>query len=165
MLDPCAGSMTTAIAALNTNRKFICIEKDEEHFKNGKERVESRIAELSELAKNTNILSNINIINNLSNDTQDKECSNKQPFILSGEKAEEFLGLDNSNYLKTIEKYAKHISTGQEDYIERKLDTDMDIKADIEADIETDIEKDNKNEVNTNKEIESEFKRVKRVEI
>ena len=41
----------------------------------------------------------------------------------------------------------------------------MDIKADIEADIETDIEKDNKNEVNTNKEIESEFKRVKRVEI
>ena len=165
VLDPCAGSMTTAIAALNTNRKFICIEKDEEHFKNGKERVESRIAELSELAKNTNILSNINIINNLSNDTQDKECSNKQPFILSGEKAEEFLGLDNSNYLKTIEKYAKHISTGQEDYIERKLDTDMDIKADIEADIETDIEKDNKNEVNTNKEIESEFKRVKRVEI
>lgn len=29
ILDPFAGSFTTAIAAENTNRKWICIEKDE----------------------------------------------------------------------------------------------------------------------------------------
>lgn len=39
VLDSCAGSMTTAIAALNTNRKVICIEKDKEIFEIGKNRV------------------------------------------------------------------------------------------------------------------------------
>lgn len=39
VLDSCAGSMTTAIAALNTGRKVICIEKDKEIFNTGKNRV------------------------------------------------------------------------------------------------------------------------------
>lgn len=39
ILDSTAGSMTTAIAAINTNRKVICIEKDEEIFNIGKDRV------------------------------------------------------------------------------------------------------------------------------
>ena len=39
VLDSCAGSMTTAIAALDTGRKVICIENDEEIFNIGKNRV------------------------------------------------------------------------------------------------------------------------------
>lgn len=41
VLDNAAGSMTTAIAAINTKRKSICIEKDEHYFSIGKERVEN----------------------------------------------------------------------------------------------------------------------------
>lgn len=40
VLDSCAGSMTTAIAALNTGRNYICIEKDKEIFEVGKNRVD-----------------------------------------------------------------------------------------------------------------------------
>jgi len=40
VLDSCAGSFTTAIAALNTNRKYICIEKDEQYFNIGKRRIQ-----------------------------------------------------------------------------------------------------------------------------
>lgn len=40
ILDSCAGSMTAAIAALNTNRRVICIEKDEDIFRIGEKRVE-----------------------------------------------------------------------------------------------------------------------------
>lgn len=36
LLDSCAGSMTTGIAAINTNRKVICIEKDKEIFEIGR---------------------------------------------------------------------------------------------------------------------------------
>lgn len=43
VLDNAAGSMSTAIAALATNRKCICIEKDEEFFNIGKERVDTFI--------------------------------------------------------------------------------------------------------------------------
>lgn len=32
VLDTCAGSGTTAIAAINTDRKYICIEQDEKYF-------------------------------------------------------------------------------------------------------------------------------------
>ena len=32
VFDPCAGGMTTVIAALETDRKFICCEKDRETF-------------------------------------------------------------------------------------------------------------------------------------
>lgn len=39
VLDSTAGSMTTCIAALNTNRKVICIEKDEKIFEVGRNRV------------------------------------------------------------------------------------------------------------------------------
>lgn len=39
ILDSCAGSMTTGIAAINTNRKVICIENDEDIFKVGRNRV------------------------------------------------------------------------------------------------------------------------------
>lgn len=39
ILDSCAGSMTTCIAAINTCRKVICIEKDKEIFETGRDRV------------------------------------------------------------------------------------------------------------------------------
>lgn len=39
VLDSCAGSMTLAIAAMNTRRDYICIEKDPEIFEIGKKRV------------------------------------------------------------------------------------------------------------------------------
>ena len=39
VLDCCAGSGTTAIACINTNRNYICIEKDEKYFEIMKKRV------------------------------------------------------------------------------------------------------------------------------
>ena len=39
VLDNCAGSFTTAIACLNTNRKYICMEKEKQYFDIGKERI------------------------------------------------------------------------------------------------------------------------------
>ena len=39
VLDSCAGSMTLAVAAMNTGRNYICIEKDSEIFEIGKRRV------------------------------------------------------------------------------------------------------------------------------
>ena len=39
VLDSCAGSCTTAIAAMNTNRNYICFEKDKEIFEVGSNRV------------------------------------------------------------------------------------------------------------------------------
>lgn len=45
VLDSFAGSMTTAVAALNTNRNYICIEKDKEIFDVGKKRVEEYLNE------------------------------------------------------------------------------------------------------------------------
>jgi len=41
VLDNCAGSFTTAIACMNTNRKYICIEKDDKYFEIGKSRIEN----------------------------------------------------------------------------------------------------------------------------
>jgi len=43
ILDSCAGSMTTAIAAINTYRNCICIEQDKEIFEIGKNRVEEHL--------------------------------------------------------------------------------------------------------------------------
>ena len=40
ILDSCAGSFTTAIACLNTNRRYICIEKDLTYFNIGKKRIQ-----------------------------------------------------------------------------------------------------------------------------
>lgn len=39
ILDSCAGSMTTGVAAINTNRKVICIENDKDIFDVGRNRV------------------------------------------------------------------------------------------------------------------------------
>lgn len=39
VLDSTAGSMTCAIAGINTNRRVICIEKDKEIFELGRNRV------------------------------------------------------------------------------------------------------------------------------
>ena len=41
VLDNCAGSFTTAIAAINTNRKFICIENDKNYFDLAMNRIEN----------------------------------------------------------------------------------------------------------------------------
>ena len=46
VLDNCAGSFTTAIACLNTGRNYICIEKDEEQFKLGSDRIIKYISSL-----------------------------------------------------------------------------------------------------------------------
>ena len=47
VLDSCAGSMTLAVAAMNTGRNYICIEKDPEIFEIGKKRVEDRYERFS----------------------------------------------------------------------------------------------------------------------
>jgi len=46
VLDNCAGSGTTAIACLNTNRHFIVIEKDYEYYKIMSERIEKHLEAL-----------------------------------------------------------------------------------------------------------------------
>ena len=43
ILDNTAGSMTTAIAAINTNRRCICIEKDDKYFEIGSKRVRKHL--------------------------------------------------------------------------------------------------------------------------
>ena len=43
VLDNCMGSGSTGIACLNTNRKFIGIEKDENYFNIAKERIENHV--------------------------------------------------------------------------------------------------------------------------
>ena len=47
VLDNCAGSMSTVIACINTNRDCIAIEKDEQYFKIGCERVKKHILDNS----------------------------------------------------------------------------------------------------------------------
>lgn len=47
ILDNCAGSGTTGIAAINTNRKFVLIEQDENYFNLANERIEKHILELA----------------------------------------------------------------------------------------------------------------------
>lgn len=49
ILDSCAGSCTTAIAAINTNRNYICIEKDTDIYNIGKNRVEEYLKEVSNI--------------------------------------------------------------------------------------------------------------------
>lgn len=50
VLDNTAGVMTTAIACLNTNRRYICIERDDKYFALGSQRVEAHIAKMKETA-------------------------------------------------------------------------------------------------------------------
>lgn len=52
VLDSTAGSMTTAVAALNTGRTYICIEKDKEIFDVGKNRVEECLNERKRTTEN-----------------------------------------------------------------------------------------------------------------
>jgi DNA modification methylase len=52
VLDNCAGSGTTAIACENLNRRYICIEKDDNYFQIGKERVIKHIEEKSKKGEN-----------------------------------------------------------------------------------------------------------------
>jgi site-specific DNA-methyltransferase (adenine-specific) len=40
VLDNCSGSGTTAIACINSNRRYICIEKNEEYIKRSRQRVQ-----------------------------------------------------------------------------------------------------------------------------
>jgi DNA modification methylase len=47
VLDNCMGSGTTGVACLNTGRKFIGMEMDENYFTKAKERIEKRLAELN----------------------------------------------------------------------------------------------------------------------
>jgi site-specific DNA-methyltransferase (adenine-specific) len=44
VLDNCSGSGTTGIAAINTNRKFILIEKDEKYFTSSADRIEKHLS-------------------------------------------------------------------------------------------------------------------------
>ena len=46
VLDNTDGSMTTAIACINTNRRCICIEKDDVFFEIGRKRVEEHQKQL-----------------------------------------------------------------------------------------------------------------------
>lgn len=43
VLDNCAGSGTTAIAAINTNRKWCCIEQDNNYYTKAIERIKSHV--------------------------------------------------------------------------------------------------------------------------
>lgn len=45
VLDSCAGSCTTAVAAMNTNRNYICFEKDKDIFEVGTARAVRRMLE------------------------------------------------------------------------------------------------------------------------
>ena len=43
ILDNCSGSGTTALACLNTNRNFICFEKDKKYWEISIERIDNKI--------------------------------------------------------------------------------------------------------------------------
>lgn len=47
VLDNCAGSFTTAIAAINTNRDYICIEKELDYYNKGIRRIESHLKSIN----------------------------------------------------------------------------------------------------------------------
>jgi site-specific DNA-methyltransferase (adenine-specific) len=51
ILDNCAGSGTTAIAAINTNRKWVCIEKDDVYFEKANERIKQHLESLCQPQK------------------------------------------------------------------------------------------------------------------
>ena len=46
VLDNTAGVFSTGVAAINTNRRFIGIEKDETYFNLGRERIEKHLESL-----------------------------------------------------------------------------------------------------------------------
>ena len=46
VLDNCAGSMTTAIACINLNRDYICIEKEKEYYDKGIQRIKEHTRQM-----------------------------------------------------------------------------------------------------------------------
>jgi len=46
VLDNAAGSFTTAVSCINTNRNYICMEKEEKYFNIGKERFKNHVSQL-----------------------------------------------------------------------------------------------------------------------
>ena len=46
VLDPFAGSSSTAIACINTNRDYICIEKEEEYYNMSETRISEHLSEM-----------------------------------------------------------------------------------------------------------------------
>lgn len=55
VLDPCMGSGTTAIACLNTNRRFIGFEKDSVYFERAKSRIESALSKKGSIQQNLTV--------------------------------------------------------------------------------------------------------------
>jgi len=56
VLDNCSGSFSTAIACINTNRKFIGYEKEQKYFEIGKERILKHLElKNQEVSKNKNV--------------------------------------------------------------------------------------------------------------
>ena len=53
ILDNCMGSGTTGVACINTNRKFIGMEKDAGYFSIAKERIESALAAVDRIGYDT----------------------------------------------------------------------------------------------------------------
>jgi len=51
VLDNCSGSGTTAIACINTNRNYICIEKDKTYFDKSVERIEKHLSQTNMFRK------------------------------------------------------------------------------------------------------------------
>jgi len=51
ILDNCSGSGTTAIACINTNRNYICIEKDKTYFDKSVERIEKHLSQTNMFRK------------------------------------------------------------------------------------------------------------------
>lgn len=47
VLDNCAGSGTTAIACINTNRKYICMERERKYFDIAEKRIKNHLAQQS----------------------------------------------------------------------------------------------------------------------
>ena len=50
VLDPTAGSMTTAIAAMNTGRGYVCIEKDPDEYRKGLGRIQAHLAKPQQIS-------------------------------------------------------------------------------------------------------------------
>lgn len=46
VLDNCMGSGTTAIACVNTNRRFIGFETNEEYYRQALERIENNVTQI-----------------------------------------------------------------------------------------------------------------------
>ena len=55
VLDNCMGSGSTGIACINTNRRFIGIEKDDNYFNVASERINKHLRQREEVVKDTSL--------------------------------------------------------------------------------------------------------------